>query len=63
MCLPDLISGILLDVEGIGEVGPYLRGDIEIAREHEVGSVSYRAYTHLGHILQPGDNVLCYDVE
>jgi hypothetical protein len=63
MSQPDLIPCILLDVEGIGETGKFLRAEIDIAREHEVGQISYHAYTHLGHLFAPGDTALCYDVQ
>jgi hypothetical protein len=43
-------------------VGKYIRADVEISRENEVGMQSFREFSHLGRVISPGDYVLCYDL-
>jgi len=41
----------------------FLRADVEIARESEIGENSVNTFTHLGRVVQGGDTVLWYDTE
>ena len=36
----------------------FLRADVEIARESEIGENSVNTFTHLGRVVQGGDTVL-----
>jgi nonsense-mediated mRNA decay protein 3 len=47
-----------------GSVEKYALADVQVARESDLGSndTIYNCVTHLGHLLQPGDVVLGYDL-
>jgi nonsense-mediated mRNA decay protein 3 len=40
----------------------FLKMDVELSRSDEVGISSSHIYSHLGHVLKPGDTVLAYDL-
>ena len=41
----------------------FIRADVEIARESEIGENSVNTFSHMGKVIEGGDTVLWYDVE
>jgi nonsense-mediated mRNA decay protein 3 len=59
-----LTEFIILDIELTGVMlGKYAVADCEVTRASELGTgVTFQTRTHLGHLLNPGDSALGYDI-
>lgn len=61
-----LIEYIVLDIEVLGpHHNGYQLADAQVARSSDFGNndTMFTVRTHLGHLLQPGDNALGYDLQ